>query len=103
MRGIAYRRHAEEREKARARRKLKARWTWTPPEGRPTAYVAAQVGMMAATRAPCSCFACGNPRRHFGELPMGERRAIDRYRSELCDLIADISRPHPPEHARIAC
>ena len=32
MRGIAYRRHTEEREKARALRKLKARWTSTPPE-----------------------------------------------------------------------
>lgn len=86
MRGIAYRRHTEERAKARARRKLKARWTWTPPEGRPADFVAAQVGMMAATRAPCSCFACGNPRRHFGELLMGERRALERFRSEIREI-----------------
>ena len=88
MRGIAYRRHTEEREKARARRKLKARWTWTPPEGRPIAYVAAQVGMMAATRAPCSCFACGNPRRHFGELLMSERRVLDHLEHQLDELHA---------------
>jgi hypothetical protein len=86
MRGIAYRRHTVAREKARALRKLKARWNWTPPEGRPTAYVAAQVGILATTRAPCSCYACGNPRRHFGEIPMGERRIMDIFREQLCDL-----------------
>jgi len=103
MRGIAYRRHTQEREKARARRKLKARWTWTPPEGRPTAYVDAQVGILAATRAPCSCFACGNPRRHFGELLVGERRATDRFRSELCEVIPDGAAPLTHEQARLAC
>lgn len=103
MRGIAYRRHTEEREKARARRKLKARWTWTPPEGRPTAYVDAQVGILAATRAPCSCLVCGNPRRHFGELLMGERRAIDRFRAELCDLVPYRAAPPPHDIARTSC
>jgi hypothetical protein len=86
MRGIAYRRHTVAREKARALRKLKARWNWTPPEGRPTEYVKAQVGILATTRAPCSCYACGNPRRHFGEIPMGERRIMDIFREQLCDL-----------------
>jgi hypothetical protein len=89
MRGIAYRRHTEERAKARARRKLKARWTWTPPEGRPERYDPGQVGYLATTPTPCSCFTCGNPRRHFGELRMEELRAADRFRAELGDLPAD--------------
>jgi|GEM_PF-685088 len=90
MRGIAYRRHTEAREKARALRKLKARWTWTPPEGRPTAYIAAQIGMLAATRAPCSCYACGNPRRHFGEPLMAEKRAQDGFLVSLEDMQSQI-------------
>jgi hypothetical protein len=103
MRGIAYRRHTLAREKARALRKLKARWNWTPPEGRPTEYIEAQVGILAATRAPCSCFACGNPRRHFGTLSMGERRALDLFRDQICDLIR--AQPGKPltENLDIAC
>lgn len=98
MRGIAYRRHTVAREKARALRKLKARWNWTPPEGRPAEYIEAQVGILAATRAPCSCFACGNPRRHFGTLPMGEIRALDRFRGQLRDLAA-----HTNQMMEISC
>jgi len=33
--------------------------------------------------ATCSCYACGNPRRHFGELTMQERRARDRADQEM--------------------
>jgi hypothetical protein len=86
MRGIAYRRHTVLREKARALRKLKARWKWTPPEGRPTSHVEAQVGILAQTRAPCSCAVCGNPRRHFGELLMSERRALSGYLSHIHEI-----------------
>jgi len=103
MRGIAYRRHTVAREKARALRKLKARWDWTPPGGRPTAYVAAQVGILATTRAPCSCYACGNPRRHFGELSMGERRAIDLFQAQLCDLFRTPSDQSSDQHMETTC
>lgn len=32
-------------------------------------------GRLAATRTPCSCWMCGNPRRYAGELTVQERRA----------------------------
>lgn len=83
MRGIAYRRHAEARAKARARRKLRARWNWTPPDGVPLEQDPGRVGCLARTPAPCSCFACGNPRRHFGELLMSERRVLDQLEHQL--------------------
>lgn len=33
-------------------------------------------GLYANHGAACSCPACGNPRRHFGELTLQERRTI---------------------------
>ena len=39
-----------------------------------TANDARQIGRFAQTRKPCSCFMCGNPRRHFGEKTIRERR-----------------------------
>jgi hypothetical protein len=33
-----------------------------------------QLGMLAATPAPCSCWMCGNPRAKLGELKIQERR-----------------------------
>ena len=88
MRGIAYRRQKEERAKARARRKLQTRWNWTPPDGRPAHHDPGQVGYLATTPAPCSCPACGNPRRHFGELLMSERRVRDQMEHQLEELHA---------------
>ena len=37
---------------------------------------------LADHMAHCSCYACGNPRRHFGEIPMAERRQHLRLRDE---------------------
>ena len=34
------------------------------------------------TRVPCSCGMCGNPRRHFGERTIQERKADYEYREE---------------------
>ena len=31
--------------------------------------------MMINTPTPCSCFMCGNPRRHFGERTLQERKS----------------------------
>lgn len=42
---------------------------------------------MRFTRVPCSCAACGNPRRHFGGVTRQERRADDRMRAEICDIL----------------
>ena len=33
------------------------------------------IGKYARTRVPCSCWMCGNPRRHFDEITMQEKRA----------------------------
>lgn len=33
-----------------------------------------QLGRLATTRTPCSCWMCGNARRHRGELSLQERR-----------------------------
>lgn len=37
---------------------------------------ARHVGKLAQTRAPCSCWMCGNPRRYLGEPTLQERRAV---------------------------
>ena len=36
---------------------------------------ARQLGRLATTRTPCSCWMCGNARRHRGEVALQERRA----------------------------
>jgi hypothetical protein len=42
---------------------------------------AAVIGRAARTRHPCSCYGCGNPRRHFKSpdwrLTLQERRAME--------------------------
>lgn len=35
-----------------------------------------------AQRKPCSCWMCGNPRRHLGEVTLQERRQNDSLRDE---------------------
>ena len=37
-------------------------------------------GKAAKTPTPCSCFMCGNPRHHFKEVTMQEKRAALRQR-----------------------
>jgi hypothetical protein len=73
MRGLAFRRHQEARSKAKAKRHLQERWNWSPPDGKPSPGPK-EIGIHAKTRAICSCPACGNPRRHFGEIPVSERK-----------------------------
>lgn len=36
-----------------------------------------RIGWLANSRAPCSCWMCGNPRRYLGELTIQERRVLD--------------------------
>ncbi|HEY9162852.1 MAG TPA: hypothetical protein VIS94_17380 [Desulfomonilia bacterium] len=33
-----------------------------------------ELGKVARTPTPCSCWTCGNPRRHFKEASIQERR-----------------------------
>jgi hypothetical protein len=64
----AYTRHALARAKRRAYRKARAIFSLGP--------LAHEYAIHNyRDRCPCSCSACGNPRRHFGERTMQERRA----------------------------
>lgn len=73
MRGLAFRRHQEQKAKKKARDKLVNIWNWTPPHGidEPDAR---RVGMAAHTPKVCSGPCCGNPRRHFNEIPISEKK-----------------------------
>jgi hypothetical protein len=62
MRGRAYRLHQMSRARARAVRYLQWRFAGAVWE-----LTARQVTRYASDRKPCSCFLCGNPRRHTGE------------------------------------
>jgi hypothetical protein len=37
-------------------------------------------------RTPCSCSMCGNPRKHFNELTMQEKRGEDQMNDEIENL-----------------
>lgn len=49
---------------------------------------AGAVGIRARTRTPCSCWICGNPRRHCAEPTMQERRVGAKVR-EMDDELSD--------------
>jgi len=64
-RGI--RRHHRERLKKKREREIFSRWCYNEPTDR-------DIGVSIDTPCPCSCPWCGNPRRHFGEKTVQERR-----------------------------
>jgi hypothetical protein len=64
MRTRAFRRHHEDRIKRRV-----AQYYGEYAAGNPHA-----IGRLAHTRAPCSCWMCGNPRRWRRELTFQEIR-----------------------------
>lgn len=68
----ATRRAQKSRNKARVRRLLVTTWhsAASDPE-----WVARTTARMANHGKLCSCYMCGNPRRHFGDVTMQERRA----------------------------
>lgn len=63
----ALRRHHAARKKAWARKKL--RHYFLDPQHPPPR----RVGLYADTPKVCSCWMCGNPRRHQGEVTLRER------------------------------
>jgi hypothetical protein len=65
MRSRAIRRHHEERVKARVRKYYGGMGIGSPR----------QTGIIAHTRSLCSCWMCGNPRRHLKEVTVQEMRA----------------------------
>jgi hypothetical protein len=40
----------------------------------------AELGLVVNTPTPCSCPACGNPRRHFGKKTIQERKVEQEYK-----------------------
>ena len=64
----AIRRHHHERIKERAKQRLRDIWNIDEPS-------AAMIGRHTNTGTVCSCPHCGNPRRHFGQKTIQERRA----------------------------
>lgn len=67
-RSLAFRRHHEKRAKAKAEVISRVFHGVTDPD-------AARIGKVAHTPVMCSGPCCGNPRKHFGEMTMQERRA----------------------------
>lgn len=65
MRSRAIRRHHEERVKARVRRYYGGMAMGSPRH----------TGKIAHARSLCSCWMCGNPRRHWKEVTVQEMRA----------------------------
>lgn len=65
MRSRAVRRHHEKRVKTRV----------ASYYGGYAAHDPRALGRLAHSRAPCSCFMCGNPRRYLGERTLQEWRA----------------------------
>ena len=45
---------------------------------------------LLATRKPCSCWMCGNPRRHFGTKTRQERIADDDMAQQLSELRCEV-------------
>lgn len=60
-----------------ARLKAARRFHW----GRVIRHDANAVGKVVDTPCPCSCWMCGNPRRHFKEVSRQEQAFIDREKS----------------------
>ena len=81
MRDKAFRRWQEEKKKKKVRKYwVCSRWPitgnrldWTQASG-PTDDPAI-IGAVAHTPAACSCTMCGNPRKHFNQITMQERKA----------------------------
>lgn len=71
----AIRRHHIERlkrKRAKYRGHWRGSWFWRLYGDMPDD----EVAFLVDTPTPCSCDACGNPRRHWGELPPQELRQL---------------------------
>lgn len=40
----------------------------------------------ADTAAKCSCYMCGNPRKHFEEVTLQEKRSLDDFSNQLKEI-----------------
>jgi len=80
-RSSAYRRFRENQAKLKAKRYLK-RISFLGEKS--TAEDLTQVGRMASCHCkPCSCYMCGNPRKHFGDVTMREKKSKESFLEEI--------------------
>lgn len=70
MRGIAYRRHTEQKRKAWAR-KAGREWYGKEPTDK-------QIGHLAHAPAMCSCYMCGNPRKWWKQKTRQELKLFNK-------------------------
>ncbi len=80
MRDKAFRRWQEEKKKEKVRKYFVCErhgdGTWFDISRAPAPTDdPAIIGAVAHTPAACSCTMCGNPRKHFGDLTIQERKA----------------------------
>ena len=48
---------------------------------------AKHLGRLVHTATLCSCWMCGNPRRHLGEATLQEKRSMEILRCELIEIV----------------
>ena len=99
----AWRRHQRHRIRNRRRRRghwafsadatLLARWHWG--EGITAEELSARY---LDTPRPCSCYMCGNPRKHFGTLPAQWKREALRAGDIVAELLELEPYDGPPDH-----
>ena len=79
MRTRAERRADTERYKARFWRKQKHQPRWPGTD--------ASAGMHANHGKTCSCWMCGNPRRHLGQVTLDENWATDAFLDGMASIV----------------
>lgn len=77
-RGIAFRRHHYNRLKAK--RINKHYWSkgYTDCNGWNERFL----GMAVNTPKNCSCYMCGNPRKHWKDITLQEKKSLDYFKSQ---------------------
>ena len=80
-RGLAIKRHHNSRIKTKTKQILERLWVIDEEVS------ASEIGRCASVHCKgCSCFMCGNPRRHFNEKTIQERR---EFQEEIKDKEGD--------------
>ena len=80
-RGLAIKRHHDSRIKSKTKQILERLWVIDEEVS------ASEIGRCASVHCKgCSCFMCGNPRRHFNEKTIQERR---EFQEEIKDKEGD--------------
>ena len=78
MRARAYRRHVEQKRKIWAKKVGRELYGKEPTDR--------QVGILAHTPELCSCYMCGNPRKHYGYKTLQELRFTEYEKDSLIEI-----------------